>query len=175
MEEKDKTPLTEEKLKIVDLKSEQQSSREVQILAESSKRSSYLAEEEKRLKRFSINLTTSVLDADEMEMLQIARKQMSSPISPSSSESFSNDSDSCPSNELEAVEEFRTWMERTCSPPKTGAEEGIPTDIYNDIEVSYNEDLQLRIKTETNKDQVVQFNSGEATGSVESSHEEIVG
>lgn len=111
-------------------------------------------------------------------MLEMMRKLMLPPTTPSSSKSFSEESESNISYELEeAVEEFMAWMERTCPPPKSGAEKEIPTDIYEELKVSYNEDLELRIETETTyEDQVVIFlNSSETTGLAMSSDGEIVG
>lgn len=110
-------------------------------------------------------------------MLKMMRKLMPPPTTPSSSESFSEESESNRSYELEeVVEEFMAWIERTCPPPKSGAEEENPTDIYEELKVSYNEDLELRIETETTyEDQVVYLNSGETTGLAVSSDGEIVG
>lgn len=36
-------------------------------------------------------------------------------------------------------------MERARPPPKSGVDEKILADIYEELEVSYNKDLQLRI------------------------------
>lgn len=85
------------------------------------------------------------------------------------SESFSEESETEPSGKLQTVDEFIMWIGRACHLRK-GSDELILADTYDELEVSYNEDLQLRIENETTyKEQVAQLNSSVTTGPAEDS------
>lgn len=92
--EKAKLRLLEKKLKNADLESEQRSSPNFQVSAESSKIASYSTKDDKRLKGLSILSP----DMEDVELLEMVRTQMPPPASPSSLESFGGGSESCPSN-----------------------------------------------------------------------------